>query len=167
MIARMADHHQHRMEVRRAIELRIFSAIAVLDLLLAKGAIDHLASFEDARLIQSLLTAAFAVGVIGFVLMGWQIEGANATDRQRYTGFAGALRSYAESEALPAQLIFPEARREQLRRSWAYTWPAIGLVVIGVACAVAVWNLQIPNREGDPTTPIAATELVPTSTPQP
>jgi hypothetical protein len=134
---RLLEYHEKRMEVRRAIGLRMFTALFGLNLLVLNGVLAHHVKglfWPIAIFLVSMLLLLFAaLGVIE--IMNWR-------DRQTYHPLLGALDIYLVGETNQETIIEPSWK--SVLGSWAGTWPGAAALAITIASLSALWNLLKP-----------------------
>ena len=125
---RLLEHHEKRMEVRRAIGLRMFTGLIVLNLLILNGVVKNTLAAQG--LYYPL--AAILVAVALFLLAGLlAIEVMNWRDRQTYHPLLAALDIYLIGAT--KQETTQEPCWKTFLGSWAGVWPALAAITITAA----------------------------------
>jgi hypothetical protein len=131
-----ARHHQDNMIARRNVGLKVIIGIVTFDLLILKFGFDAGGDVTD---VSELTWAIRVVSAMAFVvLMGMliQIEVSNHRDRIRYRYADARAKKMQMGQAPP-----PKAKQEtfwaSVGRSWATTWPLLGVLCL----TAAIWWL--------------------------
>ena len=138
---------------RRNVGLKIVVGMVAFDLIVLKLALE----VSDQTADQDSLTWAIrAIAIFAFLTLAGmlaQIEHRNRDDRRAYRNAAERVRAIRQGED-PAKIKTPEESLWQtVRRSWATTWPLLGVLVLTVAIWVMA-GLLSPSPE-DAREPVA------------
>ena len=133
---RLLEYHEKRMEVRRAIGLRMFTGLVAMNLLILNGVVSHKELANKLFWPLAIFLVAMAILLLAALFC---IEAMNWRDRQMYHPLLGALDVYL------AGATHQETTREPLWKSvlgsWAGTWPAFASIAITAASLVALKQL--------------------------
>ncbi len=132
---KVLNYHQHSMESRRGLELKMLTGIVGFYLLALKGTINIAKNVYDVNRIYTLVQIVFLCGVLFYVIFVFNIERASGKNRR----WQEAIIKYLP-EALNGKIIeFPqkpngESCWKKFTSSWAGVWCCFVVVVIALTC---------------------------------
>jgi len=148
------------MIARRNVGLRIVVGVVAFDLLLLKIAVEAADRVEDqAGLTMAIrLIAIFALLVLAGMLI--QIELRNRDDRLVYRHAGERVRAIRRGATARAEQDRKEGFWITVSRSWATTWPLLGVLVLTIAIWSIAGLLTHPSAAEEPRPPTAGRSLL-------
>ncbi len=125
------------MVARRNVGLRIVVGVVAFDLLLLKIAVEAADRVDDQA---GLTTAIRLIAVFAFLVLAGmltQIEIRNRDDRLVYRNASERVRAIRSGSTPRAEEDLREGFWTSVSRSWATTWPLLGVLVL----TIAIWSI--------------------------